>query len=352
MHNGRSSPGKVVVRVRMRAVMFAEKAKPAYLSYKTVPQPKDNQVLLEVIAASLNPVDWKILYYNWTGLTLPAVLGCDVSGVVRSVGKDVKDYKTGDQVFGTLNLWDVGSYAENCVIETTRLAKIGKVSFETAASLPVVFLSAWEAFIKPEVKKLLEDKKTKHTVYIAGGGGGVGHMAVQIAKHFGFTVISSGSREDSLNVIKASGADHIIDYKKEDVVKAVHKIVGEAGVDMIFDSTYQQSSFVQSAKVIKAGGLYTLLGGAPEKDSETAKIVAEKKAHLLLADLVPYAKADAKTMQEHFGNALATAIKLIEEKALKPHVSMINLDDVPKALEDFKANGAVGKIVVKVKGVH
>jgi len=195
--------------------------------------------------------------------------------------KNVTDLKIGDQVVGCLSLWAVGSYAENAVVDATRIAKIGTVSFDVAASLPVTFLSAWEAFIKPEVQKLVEDKKAKPTVYIAGGGGGVGHMAIQVAKHFGFTVISSGSREDSIKVIKAAGADHIIDYKKEDVIQAVHKLA-DKGVDLIFDSTYQASSFLQSAKVLKEGGIFVVLGGSsvPKDDSDTGKAIAEKKSEI------------------------------------------------------------------------
>jgi len=352
MHKGRSSPGKTVVRIRMRAVMFDEKATPAYLTYAVIPVPNDHQVLLEVIASSLNPVDWKILYYNWIGAHLPSVLGVDVAGVIRTVGKEVKDYKVGDHVVGSLNLFNVGGFAENAVVDTYRMAKIHNVPFDIAASLPVTFLSAWEAFIKPEVKKLLEDKSKKHSIFIAGGGGGVGHMAIQIAKHLGFNVISSGSRADSLKVIKTSGADHIIDYKKEDVVHAVHKVVGEHGVDMIFDSTYQASSFVQCAKVLKSGGLYVLLGSAPTSESEATKIIAEKKAHVLLADLVPISKADKTVQHEHIAVGLEAAVKLIEDKHFHPHISTVNLDDVPRALEDLKVNGSVGKVVVKVKGIH
>jgi len=264
----------------------------------------------------------------------------------------VKDFKVGDHVIGSLNLWAVGSFAENAVIEHTRIARIGSVPFDVAASLPVTFLSAYEGFIKPEVTKLLEDKKTKHTIYIAGGGGGVGHMAIQLAKHFGFTVISSGSREDSMKVIKASGADHIIDYKKEDVVEAIHKL-HEKGVDVVYDSTYSASSFVQSAKVLKSGGLFIVLGQPPQKDSEAEKIIAEKKAHLLVPDLVPLSKAEPKVVHEHISGGLGTAIKLIEEKKFHPHISkVVKLDEVPHALEESRANGGVGKVVVAVKGHH
>jgi len=300
----------------------------------------------------LNPVDWKILYYNWTSMNLPSTLGVDVAGTVRQVGRDVKDLKVGDRVCGVLNLWKTGSFAENCVTESYCLTKISDVPFETAASLPVTFLSAWEAFMKPDVKRMIETKTTKHTVYIAGGGGGVGHMAIQIAKYFGFTVISSGSKEDSLRVIKTAGADHIINYKKEDVVFAVQKIVGDKGCDMIFDSTYDPTSFAQSAKVLKQGGLFVLLGPAPSNDSEAAKIASEKKATVLLSDLVPIFKSDAKTQQTHIQGGLSSAIKMIHERKLTPHITTINLDEVPRALENMKAHGAVGKIVVKVKGVH
>jgi len=351
MHKGRTTPGKTVVRIRMRAVMFHETTK-AHLSYMLVPRPKDNQVLLEVIAACINPVDWKILYYNWTGLTLPSALGVDVGGVIRAVGKNVKEFKVGEHVVGSLDLYAVGSFAENAVVEHTRIARIGTVPFNVAASLPVTFLSAYEAFIKPEVTKLLEDKKTKHTIYIAGGGGGVGHMAIQLAKHFGFTVISSGSREDSIKVIKDSGADHIIDYKKEDVVEAIHKL-HDKGVDVVFDSTYSPSSFAQSAKVLKSGGLFIVLGKPPQDDSEAAKIIAEKKAHTLVPDLVALSKAEEKVVHEHISGGLGAAIKLIEEKKFHPHISKtVNLDEVPKALEEARTNGAVGKVVVTVKGLH
>jgi NADPH:quinone reductase-like Zn-dependent oxidoreductase len=182
LHNGAPAlPGKVVVKVRMHAAMMVDKDK-VETQCVPIPFPKPNQLLLEVASAGLNPVDWKVVAYNFFGWKLPHALGTDVAGRVRQIGNEVKDFKRDDRVVSSANLAVMGSFAEYCVVDSHVSALCGGMTdMDVAGSLPVAFLSAYEAFLLAPVKALMEHKHAKPTILIPGGGGGVGHMAVGLA---------------------------------------------------------------------------------------------------------------------------------------------------------------------------
>jgi len=334
----------------MHAAMMVENNK-VEIQYVPVPLPKPSQLLIEVAAAGLNPVDWKILAYNFLGWKLPHALGTDVAGRVRQVGSEVKDFKRDDRVVSAINLAVMGAFAEYAIVDPIVTANCAAIhDMDVAGCLPVAFLSAYEAFIQAPAKALREHKNGKPTVLIPGGGGGVGHMAVGLAKHFGFEVISTGSRAETLAVIKAAGAHHIIDYKKENVVDAVKKIA-PAGVDMIFDSSYQATSFVECAKALKAKGFYCVLGSLPDAKSEQATIVAAKEGVIANVDLVPYSMQSSREVQhEHIGLGLEQAAKIVGEGHFKPHISKrVSLADISEGLEGLKKGLYVGKVIMSIK---
>jgi NADPH:quinone reductase-like Zn-dependent oxidoreductase len=316
-----------------------------------IPFPKPSQLLLEVASAGLNPVDWKVVSYNFFGWKMPHAVGTDVAGHVRQTGSEVKEFKRGDRVVASLNLASMGAFAEYAVAEAHCSANCGAMNdMDVAGCLPVAFLSAYEMFLLAPVKALMEKKNAKPTIFIPGGGGGVGHMAVGLAKHYGFEVISTGSRAETLAVIKAAGAHHIIDYKKENVVDAVKKIAPE-GVDMIYDSSYQATSYVEAAKVLKAKGVYCVLGGVPDAKSEQATIVAAKEGVIVNVDLVPYSTQGSKEVQsEHIGKGLAAAAKLVGEGHFNPHISKrYPLAEISEALASVKKGAFSGKVIMSMK---
>jgi NADPH:quinone reductase-like Zn-dependent oxidoreductase len=327
----------------MNALFMTEKQK-CSITKVPIPTPKENQVLIKVVAAGINPVDWKILWWNWTEQPLPHVLGSDVSGIVVKVGSKVKDFKVGDQVFTTINLWEAGSFAEYAVSNAARLSHKGsKVSHIQAASLPIAFLSAWDGVTKVKFE-------AKQSIYVAGGAGGVGHFIVQLAKIYGLRVFSSGGKDDSIALLKDFGVDVVLNYAKQNIVEEILKLTDQKGVDYVFDSTYQASSFEISAKVLKEGGTFIILGGTnlPKEDSTTGKLVAEKKGNFVLADLVPYSKPGVtdEIQKTRVRGGLNDAIRYIETGQLKPIIKTIGWSELIDTLHDMqKGKSQQGKVV-------
>jgi NADPH:quinone reductase-like Zn-dependent oxidoreductase len=333
----------------MQAALMAANGKLEF-SHVRIPFPKAGQCLLEVHAAGLNPVDWKMCAYNFFHFQLPHGLGTDVSGVIRQVGDEVKDFKKNDAVVSSVNLAEVGSFAEFVNIYSHVTTKTNGLAMDVAACLPVAFLSAYEVFVHPKVKELMANKKSKLSILVPGGGGGVGHMAVGLAKHFGFDVIATGSRAESIAVMKESGADHIIDYKKEKVLDAVKKIAPN-GVDLVFDSTYQDSSFLEAATLLKDKGLFCTLGNMSDAKSAHGAAVLAKEGTIICVDLVPYSVASTPAVQhEHIGLGLEEAVKLIHAGKFKPHISKrVAFPELSDALNALKSGSSVGKVVVNIK---
>jgi NADPH:quinone reductase-like Zn-dependent oxidoreductase len=220
----------------MQAIVRTKYGSPDVLHLQEVekPAPKDNQVLIKVHAASGNPLDWHLmegapfLARFEEGLRKPKhqILGADIAGTVEAVGKDVTQFKPGDEVFGDLT---VGGFAEYvCARETLLALKPSNISFEQAAAVPVAGYTALQG---------LRDKgqiQSGQKVLINGASGGVGTFAVQIAKSFG-TEVTGVCSTRNLEMVSAIGADHVIDYTKEDFTRTGQKY------DLIFDAVGNRS---------------------------------------------------------------------------------------------------------------
>ena len=204
----------------MKAIVYTEYGSPDVLQFKEVekPTPKDNEVLVKVHAASANPADWHTMRAEpflarlVNGFFKPRNprLGADVAGRVEAVGRAVTQFQVGDDVFGCLSLSEMGSFAEYvCVKEDVLVLKPAKLTFEQAASVPLAAFTALQG---------LRDKgqlQPGQKVLINGASGGVGTFAVQIAKSFGAEVTGVCSTRN-LELVRSVGADHVIDYTKED----------------------------------------------------------------------------------------------------------------------------------------
>jgi NADPH:quinone reductase-like Zn-dependent oxidoreductase len=198
-----------------------------------VPRRAADEVLIRVAASSLNPLEYKLADVNFMGPTPPVVLGFDLAGVVAGVGRDVKGVAVGDEVAAMAGLngdggWaatdgDGGSYSVAPRFLTVR--KPPSVSFRDAAALPMCFLSAFAG--------LYGAVQAGATVYIPGGGGGVGHLAVQMAARAldAGTVISSGGRPESITLARQCGAHFVFDYKRDDIAAEIAELTHGRGVD-------------------------------------------------------------------------------------------------------------------------
>ncbi len=234
----------------MQAVVMHETGNPDVLRHEEAkrPEPGDGEVLIRVAAASVNPMDWK---YR-SGLVdkqLPAVLGIDVSGTVEE--SHAEGFAEGDEVFG---LAASGSYAELAVASAAAIAKKPPgVSHEQAAAIPVAGLTAWQALFDHG------GLERGQTALIAGAAGGVGHFAVQFAKHAGARAIGTGSSR-SRDFVLGLGADEYVDYTQQDVAEAV------SGVDVAFDTVGGETT--QSLlPTLREGGILVTIAGAPPKDA-------------------------------------------------------------------------------------
>src|SRR6266404_4751543 len=311
-------------RPTMKAIVVHEYGGPEVLKYEDVPrpEPKDDQVLVRVIAAGVNPVDnasRSPKYAKFFGITLPFIPGYDIAGVVEKTGAKITKLKQGDSVYAYLSLKGGGGYAEYAVAtEVEAASKPKSIGFVEAAGVPVVALTAWQALI--DTAKL----SAGQTVLIHGGSGGVGSFAIQIAKARGAKVIATAStaHQDLLRQIQV---DQAIDYtttKFEDMVKDVDVVLNCARAEAL----------ARSYGVVKKGGIIVSITDEPDQ-TECAK-------HGIRGSRLG-AHPDANVLEE--------LTKLIEAGKMKPIVSQtLPLADASKAHQQIETHHTLGKIVLKV----
>jgi NADPH:quinone reductase-like Zn-dependent oxidoreductase len=219
---------------KMRAIVIRAYGGPEVMKLEEVarPEPAEDEVLIRVVAASINPVDVAIRKGYWAKLVggFPLILGMDAAGIVEKIGNKVTKYKPGDPVFAFFTVKDEGGYAEFVTAKGDELAsKPGTVSFAQAAGAGAAGATAWEALIDTA------DLRAGQTVLIHGGSGGVGHLAIQIAKAKGAKVFATASTANQ-EFLRQMGADVAIDYtrtKFEDVAKDVDVVLDTVGRDTL-----------------------------------------------------------------------------------------------------------------------
>jgi NADPH:quinone reductase-like Zn-dependent oxidoreductase len=311
------SPGST-----MKAIVVHEYGGPEVLKYEDAPrpEPKDNEALVRVIAAGVNPVDALIRsgkYAKFFGTTLPLIPGYDIAGIVEKTGAKITKLKAGDSIYAYV-LWG-GGYAEYAVAtEGEATAKPKSLNYIEAAAVPLAALTAWQALI--DAAKL----GAGQTVLIHGGSGGVGSMAIQIAKARGAKVIATASTANQ-ELLKQLGADVTVDYTKtkfEDVAKDVDVVLDSVGKDTL----------ARSYGVVRKGGIITTLVAQPDQ-----------------AELDKHGIRGAAISVKPNASELAEITRLIEEKKVKPVVSQVlPLTEAVKAQEQAATHHTRGKIVLRV----
>jgi NADPH:quinone reductase-like Zn-dependent oxidoreductase len=307
---------------RMKAIVVHEYGGPEVLKYEDapVPEPKENEVLVRVIASGVNPADPLIVsgkYAKEFGTHLPLIPGYDVAGIIEKRGAKITKLKVGDSVYGYV-LWG-GGWAEYAVMTEGEAAiKPASLDYIQAAAVPLTALTAWQALI--DAAKLTAGQ----TVLIHGGSGGVGSMAIQIAKARGAKVIATASTPNQ-DLLKQLGADVAIDYTKtkfEDFAKDVDVVLDPIGRDTL----------ARSYALVKKGGfIATLVSRLDQTELDKYGIRGESIA----------SKPDAIE--------LAEITKLIEAKKIKPIVTQVlPLTEAMKALQQAETHHTRGKIVLKV----
>ena len=312
-------PLAVAAQSSMKAIVIHSSGGPEVLKYENAPrpQPKDDEVLIRVMAAAVNPVD--VFIREGRSNQFPLIPGMDVAGVVEQAGNEVTKFKPGDAIYAYLSFEEQGGYAEFAVAKQDHVAlKPKSIDFEHAAAVPLAATTAWQALVEKA------GLSAGQTVLIHGGSGGVGTFAVQIAKARGAKVIATASTANQ-NLLKQLGVDQPIDYtntKFEDVVKDVDVVLNAVRGDTL----------ARSYGVVKKGGIIVSITGQPDP--------GELEKHGIRGAGLS-AHPDAKVLEE--------LAKLIDAGKITPIVSAVMpLVDVAKAQEEIASRHTPGKIVLKI----
>lgn len=304
------------------------------------------EVLVRLHAAGLNPVDYKLRrvggYYPDR---LPLILGCDGAGVVEAVGAGVTRFKPGDEVYffnGGMGGDEQGNYAELTIVHQDYLAaKPKNLTMVEAASVPLVWLTAWEALFDRA------SLKAGQRVLIHGGAGGVGYIAIQIAKQAGATVITTVSSPEKAAFAASLGADHCVNYREEDFVEAALRLTDGKGVDVVFDVVGGQL-FTDSFPAAKVYGEVVTLD-APAVSQESAALAKLRNLSLsyeLMLTPMHFKMHDARLLQT---GMLNEAAGLIESGKVKVFVTNVfSLEEVGQAHAVVEAGHSTGKTVIKI----
>ncbi len=323
----------------MKAVVYCDFGPPDVLHLEQIerPVPNDNQVLIKVRAASVNPYDWHFmrgipyLMRIEAGLRKPksARLGGDVAGEIEAVGKNVTQFKPGDAVFGLCS----GSLAEYCLARSKIVAKPEAMTFEQAASLPIAAVTALEA---------LRDRghlQAGEKVLINGASGGVGTFAVQIAKSLGAEVTGVCSGRN-LELVRSLGADQVIDYTKEDFTQSA------ARYDLILDcvGTQPLSGF---RRALKANGRCVLIGGGGPNEGRWVGPMARPVKALLLSPFV--SQKLGMFVADVDQDQLSKLADLVTSGKVKPVIDRrYKLNEAPAAMRYLEEGHARGKVIITV----
>lgn len=304
------------------------------------PTPGEYDLLIEVHYAAVNPVDCKVRDGSMMEREFPLVMGYDASGVVVEVGEKVEHFKPGDAVYGSPNLVKPGSNAAYCLLDARAAAlKPQTVEHGEAAALPLVALTAWEA---------LHDHARMHngeTVLIQAGGGGVGHIAIQLAKLHDCRVITTASEDASIRLCEELGADEVINYKQQDVTEVVMKLTDDAGCQVVFDCV-GGDVFKQSIGLVAGWGrLVTIL--PPPDDAPIGQLFMKNGS---IHQEFMGGRLIMNHHPEHQGQILQTITELVDANQLRPHISHeFALSELAQAHQQQETNHTQGKIVVKVR---
>jgi NADPH:quinone reductase len=330
----------------VKAVLMTTSGNPEVLQLQEVPKPTpgNTELLIRLVAAGLNPIDTKLRQRGtFYPDRAPAILGCDGAGVVESVGTRVQRFRSGDAVYfcyGGLGAHQ-GNYAEYTVVDERFVArKPASITFAEAAAAPLVLITAWEALY--ERGRLEPGEK----VLIHAGAGGVGHVAIQLAKLKSAAVSTTVSSEEKANFVKQLGADHVIFYNQTDFAQAVLDWTNGEGVDLAFDTVGGETFHKTFPAVRVYGDIVTILEPKSDTVWKIGRIRNLRIGFELM--LTPMLLGLTESLQHH-AEILEESAKLIDQGKLKIHVShQFSLMEAAKAHQLLETGSITGKIVLLI----
>jgi len=310
-----------------------------------IPEIKPDEVLVRVKSVGINPVDNMITRGEVkliTPYSFPLSIGNELAGVIEKTGEKVTEFKEGDRVFSRLPTNKIGAFAEYVAINKKDLAKIPEyLSFNEAAAIPLTALTAYQALDILQVK-------SGETLFISGGSGGFGAMAVPLAKTRGIKVITNGSLENKERVL-ALGAELFLDYKTEDYAQLLHD------VDGVIDTIGGKETEKQFS-ILKQGGKLVSLKGMPNgRFAKKMGLPLWKQWIFGFAGRSFDNMAKKRNQEYHFifvqssGEQLSEIAKVLEENQIRPSIdSIYSFDDIAKALVKVDKGSSRGKTIVEI----
>ncbi|MDQ6598973.1 quinone oxidoreductase [Bacillus salipaludis] len=329
----------------MKSQIIQSFGDPSVFKLKEISKPelKPGHVLIQVKATNVNPIDIKVRAGAVPAVApeFPAVLHGDVAGVVVSVGAGVTEFKIGDEVFGCAGGFrgtTGGALAEFMLADVDLLAhKPKNLTMEEAAALPLVTITAWEALFNRA--RLI----TGQDLLIHGATGGVGHIAIQLAKWGGATVFTTASSQEKLEIGKRLGADVTINYREETVHDYVQKYTNGKGFDVVFDTVGGENL----DRSFEAAAVHGTVLAIAARSTHDLSPVHSKGLSLHVTFML--LKILNKEMHKHYGEILKKVARVVEEEKLRPLLdsNIFTFDEVSEAHEYMESGKAIGKVVLK-----
>ena len=330
----------------MKAILATAPGSTDVLQLRDLPKPElptPRHLRIKLAAAGVNPVDTKLRAKPaYHPDKLPAILGCDGAGVVETVGSEVTRFKPGDEVFfcnGGIGD-EPGNYAEYTTLHEDYCArKPARMSMQECAALPLVFITSWEALVDRA------ELKTGQTVLIHAGAGGVGHVAIQLAQHFGARVAVTVSDDRKAEFARSLGAEKVINYKTQDFVQETLNWTEGKGADVVYD-TVGGETYLRSLAAARIGGKVVSLLSTPLSlaDTQLARLRNLSLCYELM--LTPQALG-LNEGRIHQRKILEQAAALADAGKLQVNVShQLPLEQAAEAHRLIEAGGMTGKIVL------
>lgn len=334
----------------MKAVLMTAAGEPDVLQLQEVPEPKiqnETELLVRIHAAGVNPIDTKLRKRGtFYPDQMPAILGCDGAGVVEAVGSGVRQFQVGDEVYfcdGGLGKSGTGNYAELTVVDERFVApKPASLSFAEAAAAPLVLITAWESLYD---RGCLE---AGQKVLIHAGAGGVGHVAIQLAKLKGAEVCTTVGSQEKARLVRHLGADYPILYQQTDFVKAALDWTGGEGVDLAFDTVGGKTFYDSCAAVRVYGDVVTIL--EPDYNQGNLKMARSRNLRISLELMLTPMLQGLVAAQQHQAEILKQCAQWIDQGKLKIHLGeTLPLKDAAAAHSAIETGSTTGKIALAIE---
>lgn len=333
----------------MKAIIMTKAGSPDVLELKDVPTPqiqKSTEILVKLKAAGINPIDTKIRRRStFYPEQMPAILGCDGAGIVEAVGSEVTKFKVGDEVYfctGGLGKQNTGNYAEYTVLDESLAAqKPSSLSFAEAAASPLVLITAWESLFDRACLR------SGQKALIHAGAGGVGHVAIQLAKLKGAEVATTVGNPDKERLVRQLGADYPILYKQTDFIEAILNWTNGQGVDIGFD-TVGGKTFFDTCEAVKVyGDIVTIL--EPDYSLGTLKLARNRNQRISLELMLTPALMNLTNPLKHQRAILEQCATWFDEGKLKIHLQQTYpLAEAILAHRQIEVGSMTGKIALVI----